>query len=52
MEQNRDDVKHAMTLLCREGLQFTPIGNNPENIIDLGRNGLEVIEMDLADCLR
>jgi hypothetical protein len=38
-EQNRDDMKHAMTLLlCGDRLHFAPIGNNPQNIIDLGRN--------------
>jgi hypothetical protein len=37
-EQNRDDMKHAMTLmLCGEKLHFAPIANNPQNIIDLGR---------------
>jgi hypothetical protein len=37
-EQNRDDMKHAMTLLlCDNRLHFAPIGNNPQNIIDLGR---------------
>lgn len=38
-EQNRDDMKHAMTLLlCDNKLHFAPIGENPQNIIDLGRS--------------
>ncbi len=37
-EQNRDDMKHAMTLLlCGDRLHFAPIGDMPQNIIDLGR---------------
>ncbi len=36
-EQNRDDMKHAMTLLlCDQRYHFAPIGDNPQNIIDLG----------------
>jgi len=36
-EQNRDDMKHAMTLLlCADRLHFAPIGEHPQNIIDLG----------------
>lgn len=37
-EQNRDDMKHAMTLLlCGQRHHFAPIGDSPQNIIDLGR---------------
>jgi len=37
IEQNRDDMKHAMTLLLCDGrLHFAPIGANPLHIIDLG----------------
>lgn len=37
-EQNRDDLKHAMTLmLSGERLHFAPIDENPQNIIDLGK---------------
>lgn len=40
-EQNRDDMKHAMTLLLCDGrLHFAPIGANPLNIIDLGMKSL------------
>jgi hypothetical protein len=36
-EQNRDDMKHAMTLLLCDGrLHYAPIGPNPGNILDLG----------------
>jgi hypothetical protein len=34
-EQNREDMKHAMTLmLCNGLLHFAPIGDNPQNIIE------------------
>ena len=37
-EQNRDDMKHAMTLLlCGQRLHFAPIGESPQRIIDLGK---------------
>jgi hypothetical protein len=40
-EQNRDDMKHAMTLLLCDGrLHYAPIGGNPLNIIDLGKKNL------------
>lgn len=36
-EQNRDDMKHAMTLLlCDQRLHFAPIGASPLHILDLG----------------
>jgi hypothetical protein len=36
-EQNRDDIKHAMTvMLCGGKLHFAPIGENPQAILDLG----------------
>jgi hypothetical protein len=36
-KQNRDDIKHAMTvMLCGGRLHFAPIGNNPQSILDLG----------------
>ncbi|RQM04560.1 hypothetical protein DH86_00004211 [Scytalidium sp. 3C] len=35
-EQNRDDIKHAMTvMLCGGRLHFAPIGDNPQSILDL-----------------
>jgi hypothetical protein len=34
-EQNREDMKHAMTLMLCDGLlHFAPIGDNPQNIIE------------------
>jgi hypothetical protein len=36
-EQNRDDIKHAMTvMLCGGKLHSAPIGNNPQSILYLG----------------
>ena len=35
-EQEREDMKHAMTVnLCGGKLHFAPIGDHPQNIIDL-----------------
>jgi hypothetical protein len=34
-EQNREDMKHAMTLMLCDGLlHFAPIGDNPQNVIE------------------
>lgn len=39
-EQNRDDMKHAMTGMMMGGkLHFAPIGDNPQAILDLGMRG-------------
>ena len=36
-EQDREDMKHAMIVnLCGGKLCFAPIGENPQNVIDLG----------------
>lgn len=36
-EQNREDMKHAMIIsICGGKLHFAPIGDHPQNIIDLG----------------
>lgn len=36
-EQEREDMKHAMVVnLCGGKLHFSPIGDTPQNIIDLG----------------
>lgn len=36
-EQDREDLKHAMIVnLCGGKLHFAPIGDHPQNIIDLG----------------
>lgn len=40
-EQNRDDMKHAMTvMLSGDRLHFAPIGDHPQNILDLGKHSL------------
>lgn len=34
-EQNREDMKHAMTVMLMDGaLHFAPIGEHPQNIIE------------------
>lgn len=38
-EQNREDMKHAMTLmLCGGALHFADIGENPQNIVESVQN--------------
>lgn len=46
-EQDREDMKHSMIVnLCGGKLHFAPIGENPQNIIDLGTGtGIWVIDM-------
>ncbi|KAI1466586.1 S-adenosyl-L-methionine-dependent methyltransferase [Daldinia caldariorum] len=46
VEQEREDMKHAMVkLLCQE-LHFAPIGDNPHEILDVGTGtGIWAIEM-------
>ncbi|KAI0010898.1 S-adenosyl-L-methionine-dependent methyltransferase [Xylariaceae sp. FL0662B] len=46
IEQEREDMKHAMVkLLCRR-LHFAPIGSNPQEILDVGTGtGIWAIEM-------
>ncbi|KAJ6779368.1 hypothetical protein PWT90_07931 [Aphanocladium album] len=47
VEQEREDMKHAMVkLLCGQKLFFAPIGDNPQQILDIGTGtGIWVIEM-------
>ncbi|OAR02793.1 hypothetical protein LLEC1_00195 [Akanthomyces lecanii] len=47
VEQEREDMKHAMVkLLCGQRLFFAPIGDNPQQILDIGTGtGIWVIEM-------
>ncbi|KAL7795899.1 S-adenosyl-L-methionine-dependent methyltransferase [Trichoderma ceciliae] len=47
VEQEREDMKHAMAkLLCSQKLHFAPIGNNPQEILDVGTGtGIWPIEM-------
>ena len=48
-EQNRDDIKHAMTvMLCGGKLHFTPIGDNPQAILDFGTRGSNSAEARLT----
>ncbi|KAM0342587.1 hypothetical protein ACHAPU_009442 [Fusarium lateritium] len=48
-EQNRDDMKHAMMLELTSGnLFFSPVGNNPQKIIDLA-TGTGIWAIDVAD---
>ncbi|KAG6041318.1 hypothetical protein E4U41_004969 [Claviceps citrina] len=47
VEQEREDMKHAMVkLLCSQKLHFAPVGNNPQEILDIGTGtGIWAIEM-------
>ena len=49
VEQEREDMKHAMVkLLCSQKLYFAPLGNNLQEILDLGTGtGLWAIESTL-----
>ncbi|OLN85772.1 hypothetical protein CCHL11_07789 [Colletotrichum chlorophyti] len=46
-EQEREDMKHAMLkLLCNQKLHFAPIGDSPQQILDIGTGtGAWAIEM-------
>jgi SAM-dependent methyltransferase len=46
-EQEREDMKHAMMkLLCKQKLHFAPIGDHPQQILDMGTGtGIWAIEM-------
>ncbi|KAL6854020.1 S-adenosyl-L-methionine-dependent methyltransferase [Trichoderma novae-zelandiae] len=46
VEQEREDMKHAMVkLLCSQKLHFAPIGDNPQEILDIGTGtGIWTIE--------
>lgn len=48
VEQSREDMKHAMTrLLCGQKLHFAPIGDCPQEILDLGTGtGIWAIESE------
>jgi hypothetical protein len=49
-EQDREDMKHAMMVnLCGQRLHFAPIGDNPQNILDMGTGtGIWAIESKSA----
>lgn len=46
VEQEREDMKHAMVrLLSGQNLHFAPLGDNPQNILDIGTGtGIWAIE--------
>ncbi|KAF4966627.1 hypothetical protein FSARC_5712 [Fusarium sarcochroum] len=47
VEQEREDMKHAMVkLLSGQKLHFAPLGDNPQNVLDIGTGtGIWAIEM-------
>jgi hypothetical protein len=47
-EQDREDMKHAMVVnLCGRRLHFADIGENPQNILDMGTGtGIWAIESE------
>lgn len=47
-EQEREDMKHAMMVnLCAHKLHFAPIGDNPQNVLDMGTGtGIWAIESE------
>ncbi|KAF3064827.1 hypothetical protein GL218_02377 [Daldinia childiae] len=46
VEQEREDMKHAMVKLLCQKLHFAPIGDNPHEILDVGTGtGIWAIEM-------
>ncbi|CRG91782.1 hypothetical protein PISL3812_08834 [Talaromyces islandicus] len=48
-EQDREDMKHAMMLELMDGeLFFAPIGDNPQNILDIG-TGTGIWAIDAGD---
>lgn len=53
VEQEREDMKHAMVkLLCSQKLHFAPIGDNPQEILDIGTGtGIWSIESEPSSTL-
>lgn len=46
-EQDREDMKHAMMVTLCQQLHFAPIGDNPQNILDMGTGtGIWAIESE------
>jgi hypothetical protein len=46
-EQDREDMKHAMMVMLCQQLHFAPIGDNPQNILDMGTGtGIWAIESE------
>jgi hypothetical protein len=52
-EQDREDMKHAMMVnLCGQRLHFAPIGDNPQNILDMGTGtGIWAIESEFGSTI-
>ena len=51
VEQEREDMKHAMMkLLCSRRLHFAPIGDNPQQILDIG-TGTGIWSIESEYCL-
>lgn len=50
VEQEREDMKHAMVkLLCSQKLHFSPLGEHPQQILDMGTGtGIWAIESELT----
>ena len=48
VEQEREDMKHAMVkLLCSQKLHFAPIGDHPQEVLDIGTGtGVWAIESE------
>jgi hypothetical protein len=47
-EQDREDMKHAMMVTLCQQLHFAPIGDNPQNILDMGTGtGIWAIESEI-----
>jgi hypothetical protein len=48
-EQDREDMKHAMMVNLCQTLHFAPIGDNPQNILDMGTGtGIWAIESEIS----
>lgn len=51
VEQEREDMKHAMMkLLCSRRLHFAPIGDNPQQMLDIG-TGTGIWSIESEFCL-
>lgn len=48
-EQDREDMKHAMMVNLCQTLHFAPIGDNPQNVLDMGTGtGIWAIESEMS----
>ncbi|KAJ2903349.1 S-adenosyl-L-methionine-dependent methyltransferase [Zalerion maritima] len=48
VEQEREDMKHAMVKMLCQQLHFAPIGKDPQNILDIG-TGTGIWAMEMGD---